>query len=348
MPFTPLPSLIGGLMLSASTSSLLAGQGRVLGVSGIAHSVLASLIARTAPEDREKKLLTGAPAPRWKAAAFGGMLAGGVLLRLLEGRLGAFVGGSVFDGPVVGLGMGRVLLAGLFVGLGTKLGSGCTSGHMLCGLSRFSPRSLIATLTFFSVALVTAQLLPASLPPPTTTMSTTPTLSLPTLALLQLPFLIYTLTPFLLPPAPAELLTSFFTSLHFTFGLALAGMTSPSKVLSFFYLPLPFLPLAGDGGRSWDPSLAMVALGGLLPNVLAWRRIKGWSRPMWRENWELPNRRDVDWKLVTGSAMFGVGWGLLGICPGPLLANLGAGNSLDVVGPFLGAFATGGLLGGML
>lgn len=192
-----------------------------------------------------------------------------------------------------------------------QLGSGCTSGHMLCGLARFSYRSFIATLSFFSVALLTAQLFPAALPLAATTFTTPSVLSLSTLALLQLPFLVYTLGPLLFSsqPATAELLTSFFIGMHFTFGLALAGMTAPSKVLSFFYLPLPFLPLAGQ--RAWDPSLAMVAIGGLLPNVLAWRSIKGWKKPLWKEKWDLPTRKNVDWKLVVGSAMFGVGWGEL-------------------------------------
>lgn len=179
---------------------------------------------------------------------------------------------------------------------------------MLCGLARFSYRSFVATLTFFSVALLTAQLFPAALPLAATTFSTIPTLSLSTLSLLQLPFLAYTLAPLLLSSPPtAELLTSFFIGMHFAFGLALAGMTAPSKVLSFFYLPLSFLPLAGQ--RAWDPSLAMVAVGGLLPNVLAWRSIRGWNKPAWKESWDLPTRKDVDWKLVAGSAMFGVGWG---------------------------------------
>lgn len=116
MPFTPLSSLIGGFMLSAATSSLLAGQGRVLGISGIAHSVVGSTLTSPASKD-------GTPAPNitWKHAAFAGLLAGGALLRLSEGRLTSFVGASVFDGAAVGLSTSRVLLAGLAVGLGTKV-----------------------------------------------------------------------------------------------------------------------------------------------------------------------------------------------------------------------------------
>lgn len=86
-------------------------------------------------------------------------------------------------------------------------------------------------------------------------------------------------------------------------------MTAPSKVLGFFHLPLPFLPLAGQ--RTWDPSLIMVALGGLLPNILVWRSVKQWKQPLNMASWDLPTRKDIDWKLVGGSALFGVGWGEL-------------------------------------
>lgn len=327
MLYTPLTSLLGGLMLSASTSSLLASQGRVLGISGIAHSVVAATLSTTPSTPKQKS-------SRWKVATFLGLLAGGAVLRLWEGRLSALVGASVFDGAVE-VGMRRVLLAGLAVGLGTKaspgvaeagslklwafmfrctfadtsttrsqLGSGCTSGHMLCGMARFSRRSIIATFSFFSAALLTAQVSPAILP--AAVIITLPSLSFATLAFLQLPFVAYTLAPYLLPPSSAEVVTSFFIGLHFSFGLALAGMLAPSKVISFFYLPLPFLPLAS---RPWDPSLLLVAVGGLLPNMLAWKSIQSWSSPIWRDTWEIPTRKDVNWRMVGGSALFGVGWG---------------------------------------
>ena len=239
---------------------------------------------------------------------------------------------------------------------------------MLCGLARFSKRSFVATCTFFAVALLTAQLFPAALPLSIAAASS-PVLSLSTIALLQLPFLGYTLAPRVIHSSKsAELLSSFLLGVHFAFGLALAGMTAPSKVLSFFYLPLSFLPQA-QAGRAWDPSLLMVALGGLVPNMVAWSQVKSWKKPLHKKEWELPTRRDVDWKLVGGSAMFGVGWGepvvraaraevaradfagttgLLGICPGPMLTVLGAGKSLEIVAPFFASFAVGGLVGGLV
>lgn len=180
---------------------------------------------------------------------------------------------------------------------------------MLCGLSKFSYRSFIATLTFFSAALATAQIFPGS--PVPSSISFPSTFSFTTALLLQLPFALYTLIPYVLSPALSSSLCAFFTGVHFSFALALAGMLSPTKVVSFFYLPIPFLPMYGLPGREWDPSLVMVALGGLLPNILLWRHIKSWKTPMWSERWSLSDKVDVDWKLIVGSTLFGVGWGKL-------------------------------------
>lgn len=179
---------------------------------------------------------------------------------------------------------------------------------MLCGLSRFHYRSIIATITFFPVALAVAQLFPTPsfpLPPPVIAQ-----FSLPVLLLLSCPALVYTtLVPRLFPKSSplATHLTSFSIGIHFAFGLAMTGMSNSSTVLGFMYLPFDFLPMSGV--RNWDPSLAMVVLGGLLPNMLAWRGMKEWERPIMIEKWSLPTRKDVDWKLILGSILFGSGWG---------------------------------------
>lgn len=118
MAFTPLPPLLGGILLSVSTSSLLVHYRRVLGVSGIAHSVISDPIYDHLSSPSKPGTDTGRP---WKVACFAGLLAGGVLLRLGEGRIVQFVGGQVFDGPGGGGSVWRTLAAGLLVGLGTKV-----------------------------------------------------------------------------------------------------------------------------------------------------------------------------------------------------------------------------------
>ncbi|KAK4055109.1 hypothetical protein OIV83_000389 [Microbotryomycetes sp. JL201] len=207
-----------------------------------------------------------------------------------------------------------------------------------------SKRSFAATLSFFTVALVTAHVSPAPLPIYATSLPST--LSWSTLAALQLPLLLANVAPRVLSRSIGETVSAFFSGVHFSFALALAGMLRPSTVISFFYLPIPGLPT--PAGRSWDPSLLFVALGGLLPNILVWQQVKNWSRPLLNTKWELPTRKDVDTRLVGGSALFGLGWGLMGICPGPLLAVLGSGTSLGATVPFAVAFGVAGLLGDKL
>jgi uncharacterized membrane protein YedE/YeeE len=110
-------------------------------------------------------------------------------------------------------------------------------------------------------------------------------------------------------------LSAFVCGVLFGLGLLLAGMADPSKVLAF-------LDLAG----AWDPSLALVMVAAIgvaaLPMTLAPRR----SRALLGGVMQLPTRRDLDARLIGGSLLFGVGWGIAGICPGPALAILLSGH----------------------
>lgn len=101
----------------------------------------------------------------------------------------------------------------------------------------------------------------------------------------------------------------------FGLGLAMSGMLNPAKVLGF-------LDLAGD----WDATLAVVMAAGLAVNVVAYRLTMRRAAPVLAEVFQVPTRRDIDLRLVLGSVIFGVGWGIAGICPGPALASLGAGQ----------------------
>lgn len=110
-------------------------------------------------------------------------------------------------------------------------------------------------------------------------------------------------------------LSAFACGVLFGLGLLLAGMADPSKVLAF-------LDLAG----AWDPSLALVMVAAIgvaaLPMTFARRR----SRALLGGAMQLPTRRDLDARLIGGSLLFGVGWGIAGICPGPALAILLSGH----------------------
>jgi len=121
--FTPIASTLGGMLIGLAAISMMHFQGRILGVSGIYGTMFKAPKADTA----------------WRVAfALGVILVGAAIATVSPGMVN-----NTLDQPVWMVG-----LAGLLVGVGTRLGSGCTSGHGICGISRLSPRSLIATCTF--------------------------------------------------------------------------------------------------------------------------------------------------------------------------------------------------------
>jgi len=110
-------------------------------------------------------------------------------------------------------------------------------------------------------------------------------------------------------------LFAFAAGLLFGIGLIVSGMANPRKVLGF-------LDVAG----AWDPSLAMVMVGAIAVGLFAFARAGRRSTSLLGAPMQLPTTRDIDRRLVVGSALFGVGWGLVGFCPGPALVALGAGR----------------------
>jgi uncharacterized protein len=123
-------ALFGGALIGLSVSMMLLWNGRVTGISGIIYG------AAVKPTKMDKA---------WRWYFIGGLLAGGVILRFIYPN--AFSEGLQTNSWTV-------VVAGLLVGFGTTLGNGCTSGHGVCGISRLSPRSIIATLTFMCAGVV--------------------------------------------------------------------------------------------------------------------------------------------------------------------------------------------------
>jgi len=107
-------------------------------------------------------------------------------------------------------------------------------------------------------------------------------------------------------------ISTFIAGLLFGAGLTVSQMVNPVKVISF-------LDITGD----WDPSLAFVMAGALIVTFIGYRFVLKSATPLFNENFRLPTRRDIDRSLLTGAALFGIGWGLAGLCPGPALAGLG-------------------------
>jgi uncharacterized membrane protein YedE/YeeE len=126
------------------------------------------------------------------------------------------------------------------------------------------------------------------------------------------------------------LLASFLSGLVFAFGLGLSGMTQPQKVVGF-------LDLFGD----WDPSLAFVMIGAIGLHALLFPLITKRDSPILVEQFHLPDRTDLEPSLLIGAALFGMGWGIGGFCPGPGLTSLASGNGESFI--FVGS-----MIGGML
>ena len=103
--------------------------------------------------------------------------------------------------------------------------------------------------------------------------------------------------------------------LVFGAGLLISGMTQPAKVIGFLDV------------RAWDPSLMFVMGGGVLVYMVALRAIRRWRADPWFDvTFHLPTRRDLDARLLVGAALFGVGWGLGGLCPGPAIVSAASGS----------------------
>lgn len=111
-----------------------------------------------------------------------------------------------------------------------------------------------------------------------------------------------------------HLLPGLVIGLLFGAGLALSDMINPARVLAF-------LDIAG----AWDPTLAYVMAGALVPSAIGYRLSRRMKRPLLEHEFRIPKNRTVEPQLLAGAAIFGIGWGLVGFCPGPAVAALGFG-----------------------
>ncbi|KAL1682451.1 hypothetical protein EV122DRAFT_203379, partial [Schizophyllum commune] len=345
---TPLQSFLGGVGLVLPAHALLLLNGKVFGISGFMHRCLRG--------DKEA------------AAGVAGLIAGGAVVGLID-RAG--------PSPIT-LPLSLVALSGGLVGLGTKLANGCTSGHMVCGLSRLSIRSLAATCTFFLTGVLTTQLLHGAaggvLSVGTDWSMGLHGYSLLVAQLVPLAFIVASYSKsnaltYLQEASTDEdkkthrstsrILAAFTTAVDFALALRLSNLVDPQKVLSFLVLPpvvrnIVDAPLRAIGlisvpvTRPFDPSLAFLAAGALPLGMALYRFFRGPEVPRLGGQWSIPKGGKVDARLIVGAAIFGVGWGMVGICPGPALVNLGrALSSRSDLSPllvWLSTFIMGGLI----
>ncbi len=130
------------------------------------------------------------------------------------------------------------------------------------------------------------------------------------------------------------ILASLFCGFVFGWGLTISGMIQPTKVLGF-------LDVLGIPSGAWDPSLAVVMAAGLAVSGIGYALAKQ-RPPLFADESLWPTRHDIDRPLISGALLFGIGWGLVGLCPGPAIANLATLSGSVIV--FVVAMAVGMLI----
>ncbi|MDR2309131.1 MAG: YeeE/YedE family protein [Paucimonas sp.] len=114
-------------------------------------------------------------------------------------------------------------------------------------------------------------------------------------------------------------------------GLVISDLVNPIRILAF-------LDITG----AWDPTLLLVMIGALIPSLLAYRYIRGRVKPMLGPAYCVPNSRSIDRKLIIGALLFGIGWGIAGVCPGPAVVLVGTAQPFALL--FFAAMLGGALL----
>jgi uncharacterized membrane protein YedE/YeeE len=302
--FTPsalAAALAGGALLGLATVAKLALNGNILGISGIVSGCVKPSIPTSDLS--------------WRMCFVLGLPAAGIILRC--------TGVDAFEPlPVSVASAARLACAGLLVGVGTSLGNGCTSGHGISGLSRFSVRSLAATATFMTTGAVSASAFGtaswlstansesdciSNVSQSVKQVATISGVSCASFATAVL--LLIMAVPRICSADQARLMLE--TASGTTTGLALgiSAMSKPSKVAGFLDL--------SRGVDHWDPTLAFVMAGALCVTIPCYQLWLKGGNPRWKDSFGLPTNTKVDKRLLVGAATFGTGWGLAGICPGP-------------------------------
>ena len=330
LQFTPLDALCGGAILGVAAIAKLMLTGRLLGVS--------ASVKRPAQGEFFS----------WDFAFLGGLLAAGAFHVATAGPLPAE--------PMVGV--GRALLAGSLVGGGSAMGNGCTSGHGICGNARLSPRSMAYTGVFMLVGFIAATVFDTAGALNIASASAINSTTIPSLATLSVwaAFAAASVGAFiglgalatsgkaaggaayatdelsgglvsgmqskLKPPwqptiGPRKRLVNVVADglVGFVFGtgLIISGMTRPVKVAGFLSALHP----------AWDPSLALVMGGALALCAPGFYFIQKYQKaPVCSLEFGFSSNSKLDKRLMAGGVMFGAGWGLGGICPGPSIVAL--------------------------
>lgn len=336
--FTPIESALGALLIQAATTSYIHFEGKTIGFSSILYNSFFK------PTVNSVSILAG--------LFLSSRFISTVLPSFSRISVSALSSPSV---PLYGSPLGFAT-AGLIVGFGTSAGCGCTSGHMLAGLSRLRWRSFVATCTFFLTAVLTtlltgnySQINPTSTPNYyyDSTFTQVKENLIPLLALvLGGQIWSYIILPklglYLNNPKNngkysrlVRAISGISSGFLFGAGLFIAGMTDPAKVIGFLSFLTP---------HNFDPSLAMIPLFCILPNIIIWKKLLPQTKaeavenasenteaskdaadsthstakkPLFESKYDLNFSNQTETRFLLGNVIFGVGWAIAGVCPGP-------------------------------
>jgi uncharacterized protein len=335
--------LLYSLVSGASAAVLLLSNGDIMGISGIMTPLLHPFKALTTAADH------------WKLVYLGSFLLTVhftvILLGDEAGRDGRL---ETSDDIPVASTIAHVL-GGFLVGFGTKLGNGCTTGHGICGVSRLSKRSIVSVLTFAATGMATATMLTSPKTPWAESTRFLRTDSLPTVSkALGIAVTAAGVGLALVrqtgdatnnttnnSPYQRKAYAAAVSGALFAVGLAVCGMTKKSKVHGFLDVGALY---RSEG--TFDPTLITVLGSAIFVSGLGyqylWRQEK--CQPACGCGWSIPTNTAIDAPLILGAALFGIGWGLTGLCPGPAVFAAAAGV-VDVVLAWCPAFLVGTYLG---
>lgn len=310
---------LGGATMSLSVIALLLLSGKLTGLSSIVEGVIRW----------DKKTVD------WKLIHFSGMLTAFIVMNYAwPDRLSQKKG--------LNLSWLSFCLGGFFVGMGTRLGNGCTSGHGICGCSRLSPRSILAVVLFMSMGICSATVAylnkwgMSAEQDDWDKKDDSVAHVVVTMGIVVAALVVGMVRGHY---AVKVMLFVFACGLVFGVGLVVSGMTIQAKILNFLII---------DEDR-WDGTL-MFVMGSAIPvTYLGFRYIlnkhpvpifaslSDQSEVCPIDSFEIPTNTDIDYQLVIGSYLFGLGWGICGLCPGPGIGLAAVGYPKAALGffPFL-------------
>ena len=333
LAFTPGWSLLGGVLIGLASVLYVVFTGRIVGISGILTNVV-----------------TGKIDYGFRLAFIAGLLICGGLISLFPTP-----SSTAFNISTAQVSADWFPVSGVLVGVGSSMQHGCTSGHGICGVSRLSPKSIVLLVLFLGAGMIFATLIRPLHPTPGWTFEPPEFLR---------PFLLtgpFGMGVWFLGRAVQQDLRSLVAlvcSTMFAAGLFIGGMTNSANIVSF----LCIADVENDSYTGWNPSLAFVMGGGILVAIAPFQYLNRKKIDAWPKaplvlydheeesfgDWLLPRSwRDFKDKgsASVGAMLFGMGWSLSGMCPGPAIVAAGSGQVPEVTLFFLPFLIIGLLVG---